>query len=64
MSIKRIGDLVEKKHIGIKWDSPRPCHHPEHNVPMHISLPNGRYEHTCPACGKVTQFAINNPVLM
>ena len=39
------------------------CYHPEHNPPMHIVLENGTYKHTCPACGKVTVFIVNNPTL-
>lgn len=39
------------------------CHHPEHKPPMHIVLENGKYKHTCPACGKVTVLTVSNPTL-
>ena len=39
-----------------------PCFHPEHRPPAHQVFRPGRYEHTCPACGKVTFFTVNAPV--
>lgn len=30
-----------------------PCLSPEHNPPSMIVLEHGRWEYTCPACGKV-----------
>lgn len=37
---------------------PVPCSHPEHYPPSHMVLPPGRYEHTCPACGRRTEFTV------
>jgi len=37
---------------------PVPCMHPEHEPPKHIVLSPGQYEHTCPACGKVSRFTV------
>ena len=42
------------------WDL-HPCRHPDHNPPSHISLPNGTYEYTCPACGNVTIVGVSSP---
>lgn len=55
---ERIGDLPNpggwsnKKSMGI------PCRHPEHNPPSHMVWEPGRYRHTCPGCGKVTEFNV------
>lgn len=38
-----------------------PCLCPEHNPPMHIVLAPGKYEYTCPSCGKVT--IVNVPLI-
>lgn len=43
-------------------DLPEPeCNHPEHNPATMIVLPDGVYEHTCPACGKVQGFTVESP---
>ena len=39
-------------------DVPRPCFHPEHNPPAHIVLEPGVWRHTCPCCGKKTEFVV------
>lgn len=43
-----------------KLDEPRfvPCAHPEHEPPKHRVFEPGRYEHTCPGCGKRTTFTV------
>lgn len=35
------------------WGKPlqEPCHHPEHEIPTHLMLQPGIYEHECPGCG-------------
>lgn len=38
------------------------CGHPEHNPPSHMVFEPGIYEHTCPACGKVTVFRVDRGV--
>lgn len=43
-------------------DVEKPCLHHAHNPPMHINLPAGIYEYTCPSCGKVTTFT--TPLIM
>lgn len=40
-------------------DAPRPCLHPEHNPPSHLSLPPGTYEHVCPACKTPLVFHVD-----
>jgi len=40
-----------------EWDN-GPCTHPEHNPPSHMVFQPGRYEHTCPSCGKKTVFTV------
>jgi len=40
------------------WKSAEPCPHPEHNPPNMIVLEPGRYEYTCPGCGRVTLFIV------
>lgn len=34
------------------------CTHPEHKPPQFRVFEPGEYEHTCPACGKVTKFTV------
>lgn len=34
------------------------CRHPEHEPPRFIVLSPGRYKHTCPCCGHVTNFTV------
>ena len=59
MALRKIGKVDENNE---KWYyDEEPCKHPEHNPPMHISLENGVYEYTCPACGKRVEFVVNNP---
>ncbi len=38
-----------------------PCISHEHNPPMHIVLPPGEYEWTCPACGQKIRFIVSGP---
>lgn len=38
--------------------SVKPCQHPEHVPPGMIVLEPGRYEHTCPGCGRVIYFTV------
>ena len=38
------------------------CLHPEHNLPLHIVLPPGVYEHECPACHYLQVFTIQGVV--
>lgn len=52
MSIKKIDEV------------PKFCYDPDHDVPMFMVLPAGVYEYTCPTCGRVTRFTVNNPGLM
>lgn len=49
MPIKKISSDPDMKRV-------EPCRHPDHNVPSHIYLTPGTYEHTCPGCGKRTVF--------
>lgn len=39
------------------------CRSPEHNPPSMIVLSPGLYEHTCPACGQATRFAVGGAVM-
>lgn len=39
-------------------DHKPPCLNPEHNPPGNIVLEPGDYEHTCPSCGKKTEFSV------
>lgn len=39
-----------------------PCRDPEHNPPSMMVFEDGIYEHTCPSCGKVQRFTVNNQV--
>ena len=35
------------------WMKRPQCHHPEHNAPSGIYIPDGKgYRHVCPACGR------------
>lgn len=34
------------------------CRHPEHNPPGMMVFSPGAYEHTCPACKKITVFRV------
>ena len=40
------------------WKNNPPCRHPEHNPPNMRVYEPGTYEHTCPACGKITIFVV------
>jgi hypothetical protein len=35
-----------------------PCRHPDHAPPGMQVFEPGRYEHTCPACGRKTPFVV------
>lgn len=39
------------------------CLNPEHNPPSHMVFDSGVYQHTCPGCGKVQTFTVNNHTL-
>jgi len=53
--IKKIGDIDPRKSYKDY------CSHSEHNFPNMIVLPDGIYEHTCPACGTKQIVTIVNP---
>ena len=55
--------MLEKIDDKDRWTKKFNCRNPEHNPPGHIVLEDGAYKHTCPGCGKVTVFTINNPTL-
>lgn len=40
------------------WERVHPCIHPEHDPPINLVLQPGKYEYTCPACGKKTVFVV------
>ena len=54
--------MLEKIKDDKEWKRNK-CADPEHNPPGYIVLENGRYKHTCPGCGHVQVFTVNNPVL-
>jgi hypothetical protein len=57
MVMRKIGEKKRQggfRRIDVEPWGAKPCHHPEHNPPGHIVLPPGRYEYTCPGCGRVT----------
>ena len=47
-TIRRVGDIQKDVY----------CRHPQHDRPLMIVLPEGRYEHTCPGCKRVEAFVI------
>ena len=59
-------DALFNEHTGLpdgiyKKVGPDVCTHPQHNGPMHISVPSGCvYKHTCPGCGHVTWLEGND----
>lgn len=54
--------MNKPKKSGLKKikDAEQPCFHPEHNPPSHMVFSPGEYENICPACGKITRFAVPN----
>ena len=42
----------------IKTTEIKICNNPSHNLPTHILLEPGEYEHKCPGCGKITSVNI------
>lgn len=54
--------MLEKIDGKDLWKKGSDCLNLEHNPPMHIVLENGTYKHTCPGCGNVIVFTVNNPV--
>ena len=44
------------------WNKYNACRHPEHEPPGMIVLDPGRYEYTCPGCGRA--ITINVPDIM
>lgn len=55
---ERIGPLYPDKPTVYTGSIDPPCNHPEHNPPMFMVYPPGRWRHTCPACGKVQEFEV------
>lgn len=51
MSTRRISDLPA-------WTEP--CRHPEHEPPAFMVYRPGRYEHTCPGCGRRFTFTVDH----
>jgi hypothetical protein len=45
------------------WPKPKICRNPEHNPPSHMVLEPGLYSHTCPGCGKVQVFTVQENYL-
>ncbi len=41
----------------------KPCRCSEHDPPSMISLPDGIYRHTCPACGRSQDIVFSSPTL-
>jgi len=48
MPTKKIADLPSRGE----------CQSKEHSPAIHLFLESGIYEHTCPKCGKVTRFTV------
>ena len=50
-------NIESKKESGF-FDLPKDektCKHPEHNMPGHLCIPEGKgYKHVCPGCGNET----------
>jgi hypothetical protein len=40
-----------------------PCRHPDHDLPMHILLPPGSYEHSCSGRGNKFTFHVDGTYL-
>lgn len=55
--------MLEKIDDKDSWNLKEICRCPEHDPPGYIVLENGTYRHTCPECGYVTVFTVNNPTL-
>ena len=55
MPTERIGDYGNKIY---KEEERKICLDREHNPPKFMYFPPGRYRHTCPSCGKVTEFEV------
>lgn len=43
------------------YEKESPCLDPDHNIPMHMVLEPGRYEHKCSKCGRITIFTVDGP---
>lgn len=43
--------------------SKKQCNHPEHEIPSNTVLDDGKYEYTCPACGKKEIFTVKSATL-
>ncbi len=43
-------------------EAEKPCYSAAHHPPSHMVYSNGTYRYTCPHCGKVTIFKVNNPM--
>jgi hypothetical protein len=49
--IKMILEIPEKGGF-FTLPKEKVCHHPEHDPPMHLVIPQGKgYRHICPGCG-------------
>jgi len=54
-----VGGLTHKGGLRKISDDSKPCLSPAHNPPAHISLQPGKYEYTCPSCGKTVTFYVS-----
>lgn len=51
MTVRRIEDPYAKSPSEV-------CKSPDHNVPSHLYLTPGTYEHTCDSCGLKKSFTV------
>lgn len=64
MMLERIDDKDNYKGGLEKIEhKPKPCLHPEHRPPSMMVYEPGTYRYTCPICGKVTVFTVNETYL-
>ena len=59
MPLKRLPDPRER---GVYRQYPEVCISPQHNPPSHMDYRPGRYQWTCPACGRSVVFTVQSPV--
>lgn len=50
--------LDEPEHKAWTFTRREPCRNPDHDPPSMRLFPPGRYEHTCPECGKKQRFTV------
>lgn len=55
--------MLEKIDDKNSWNTKSNCRHPEHDPPGYIVLEDGAYKYTCPGCGEVRVFTVDNPTL-